>query len=65
VGFLVDFSSLFSSGAGYVLSKKALKKIVEKLLPANHSNCLQVFPHEKQSLDDVFTGWQLFLLKIL
>jgi hypothetical protein len=45
-------SSLRFAGGGYILSKKALKKLVEDILPKNLPNC----GRDWNTIDDLFTG---------
>jgi hypothetical protein len=56
VGFPVAFSSLLFLGAGYVLSKKALRKFVEKLFQGNNTNCIYNIPNGDPAMDDIYTG---------
>jgi glycoprotein-N-acetylgalactosamine 3-beta-galactosyltransferase len=63
--WLVWFAFLFDSfedssihiflGGGYVLSKKALKKIIANLNEPT-STCYKLWKHPESSLDDMFTG---------
>jgi hypothetical protein len=43
-------------GGGYVLSKKALRKLVEELIPLNKSTCIPYDGSDRQTAEDVNTG---------
>jgi hypothetical protein len=45
----------FMAGGGYILSKKALRKLVEEIIPQNKTNCIPVMP-KNQTLEDKYTG---------